>query len=148
MLFRDRAEFFVTQYALTRRSTKHEHLKSFISSHSFFQLLYSNPEVENEFMKGAWGRFGICPHQWGSIWWRWHWGLSFSQHDLFILFNCIIWSPYSVDQFSLNRLWTAIWYGGASPSTMQTSTARWHWLYFLLCILYLSIHWIGLDLYL
>ena len=35
MLFRDRAEFFVTQYALTRRSTKHEHLKSFISSHSF-----------------------------------------------------------------------------------------------------------------
>ena len=100
MLFRDRAEFFVTQYALTRRSTKHEHLKSFISSHSFFQLLYSNPEVENEFMKGAWGRVGICPHQWGSIWWRWHWGLYFRQHDLFILFNCIIWSPYSVDQFS------------------------------------------------
>ena len=36
MLFRDRAEFFVTQYALTRRSTKHEHLKSFISSFSNF----------------------------------------------------------------------------------------------------------------
>ena len=35
MLFRDRAEFFVTQYALTRRSTKHEHFKSFISSHPF-----------------------------------------------------------------------------------------------------------------